>query len=243
PAQYTFFLHAPPGARASLHGAEATIRAKAAVASLTAAWEAAVWRLERTPVPVVDYVDLDRKAVLPREALRLDSSSSEKTDFMVAMRFQNGSEIPSPLTPFQTSSGEGFKSLDGSAAVVFRSGSGPLVIQGTHVGSLTSDGDTLAFRQRGGVTDLFAERVRALSTSQNRLFVADPSPVDVIMRQTPKGEKAQINCRVETDLSIYVREQPTAVILDGTMVPLRVHQGFISIPHVRQGEHIVEIEY
>ncbi|MGH9398131.1 MAG: heparinase II/III domain-containing protein [Terriglobia bacterium] len=244
PHSYTFFLHVPPGDHASIANSRALIHGASASAAMTAGGGNVRWTIQRAPVPDIAYVNLDQDSVKSRETLRLDSPPSPSADFLVAMRFQKGPGAARPLTGFHALSGEGFTGGPAdSMAIIFRTGPGSLILRNTPLGKLVSDGDALAIRRRDGVTDAFAERTRTLNLAQSPLFSADPSPVSVVMRESPLAEKVWVDCSTETSLRIRTQQRAVTVTIDKVSVPVRVHHHTISVARVPKGEHLIEIRY
>jgi hypothetical protein len=245
PHRYTFFLHVPPGSRTTLDHARAIIHGKSAFAALTAGAAGRQWTLEAAPVPENAYINLDRDAAMPRQTLRLDSSPETIADFFVTMHFQKANELPAPLVRFRTISGFGFKSARSNVEVLFRMAPARLVSRNTAFGDVISDGDAVAICKGNGITDVLAVRTGGVRIAKRLLFSAEPSAskVDLIVRQSLDGEEVHVSCLRETNLQIGVERHPVSVTLDGSGISLLLSNGFVSIPRLGQGEHVVEIKY
>jgi hypothetical protein len=237
PHVYSWFLHIPPGAEASIAGARALIRRKAAFAALTAGGENAHWTLQPQPIPTNAYVNFDRTSVLPREAFRLDSPREKAGSFLVALHFQKAGEEPAPLQPLSTASGQGFQAAPGTAEVVFRSKPGQLT-----AGGLTADGDVLAIKHGNGVEEIFGGNLRLLRRGELVLFSSNPA-TDVALREAPARVEVHIFCSAITDLKIYAEKPAREVRLDQGLVTLPQARGFISFERLAKGEHVVNITY
>jgi hypothetical protein len=237
PHAYSWFLHIPPGAAASIDAARALIRRKAAFAALTAAGENTHWTLQQQPIPTNAYVSFDRTPVEPCEAFRLDSPREKEGSFLVALHFQKAGEEAAPLQPLSTTSGQGFQAAGGVAEVIFRSKPGQL-----SAGGLTADGDVLALKHGNGVEEIFGGNLRWLRRGKQLLFSSNPA-TDVALRQAPAPVEVHVFCSAITDLKVYAEKPVREVKLDQGLVTPRQAGGFISFERLAKGEHVVNIHY
>jgi hypothetical protein len=246
PHAYSWFLHIPPGAAASIDAARALIRGKAAFAALTAAGKNTHWTLQQQPVPTVAYKDFDRIPVEPREAFRLDSPREKEGSFLVALHFQKTGEEVAPLQPLATTSAQGFRAAVGAAQVLFRSKPGQLT-----AGGLTADGDVLAIKDGNIGEEIFGGNLKFLQRGQQVLFSSNPA-TDVVLRESPAPVEVHVFCSATTDLRIYAQKPPREVRLDQGLAPYQMVRGlvtppqaggFISFGRLAKGEHVVSISY
>jgi hypothetical protein len=257
PHGYSWLLHVPPGAQASIDAAQALVHGKAAVAALTAAGENTHWTLAQQPVPTHAYGDFDRVPVEPRETFRLDTPREKEGSFLVALRFQKAGEEPAPLQPFSTISGQGFQATGGTMQVLFRSKPGPLT-----TGRLMADGDVLAIQDGNGVKEVFGGNLKVLQRGTQVVFSSIPAS-DVAMRESSQaadpsllsGEalretsalhnavEVHVFCTATTDLKIYAEKPPKEVRLDQGLVSAPQAAGFISFARLSKGEHAISITY
>jgi hypothetical protein len=244
PHRCTFFLHVPPEAHVHIDHASATIQAQFASASLTAGGANHQWSFQRAPIPENAYENLDRDQVLPRETLRLDSRSATSANLSVAMRFRKPSEV-APLAAFQTASGSGFKTPNGDVVVLLRTIPASLISTVTPFGEMSSDGNLVAMARRAGVLDLFAAEAGYLRVAHQLIFSATPATakLDVALEQSSSGITGHFECRRERSLKLFVAQSPASVTMDHQKIPLLLSGGFISIPRMPEGEHLVEIRY
>lgn len=245
PYQYTFLVHPPPGDHVQISGRRALIHGVHAFAVLTAGGPNSQWTAVRASVPGIDYVNLDRDAVKPRQTLELASPAEAATDFGVAMRFRKELQTLSPLAAFKTISGFGFKSAAGKTVVLIRTSPGLLVSRNTPFGEVSSDGDAAAISRRGGLQNVLAVRADGLRLAGRLLFSVEPntSNVDIVMQQEAAGENVHVACLKETNLQVRIMRNPIDVTVDGARIPLLTSNGFVSINHLGKGEHVVEIHY
>lgn len=243
--QYTFLVHPPSGDHVQISGRQVMIHGVHAFASLTAGGLNSQWTSERAPVPGIDYVNLDRDAVKPRQTLQLASPAEAATDFGVAMRFRKDLQTPSPFAAFKTISGFGFKSASGKTVVLIRTSPGMLVSRNTPFGGVSSSGDAAAITRREGLQDVLAVRADGLRLAGRLLFSVEPytSKVDIVIQQEPAGENVHVACWKETNLQVRITRNPIDVTVDGARIPLLATNGFVSINHLGKGEHVVEIHY
>jgi hypothetical protein len=237
PHAYSWFLHIPPEADASIDAARALIRRKAAFAALTAAGENTHWTLEPQPVPTIAYRDFDRIPVEPREAFRLDSPREKEGSFLVALHFQKAGEEAAPLQPLPTTSGQGFRAAGGTAEAIFRSKPGQLT-----TADLTADADVLAIKHGNGVEEILSGNLKVLQRGRLVLFTSSPA-TDVALRESPTALEVQIFCSAMTDLKIHAEKPAREVRLDQGLVTPRQAGGFISFERLAKGEHVVSISY
>jgi hypothetical protein len=237
PHGYSWLLHIPPGAEASIAAARALIRRKAAFAALTAAGENTHWTLEPQPVPTIAYRDFDRIQVEPREAFRLDSAQEKESSFLVALHFQKAGEEAAPLEPLSTTSGQGFQAAGGAAEVLFRSKPGQLT-----AGGLTAEADVLAIRHGNSVEEVFGGNLKFLQRGRQVLFSSSPA-TDVVLREAPAPVEVHVFCSVITDVKIYAEKPAREVRLDQGLVTPPQAGGFISFERLAKGEHVVSISY
>ncbi len=245
PHRCTFFLHVPPDAHVHIDHASATIQAQSASASLTAGGANRQWALQRTPIPENAYKNLDRDQVLPRKTLRLDSRPATSANFSVAMRFHKSSETASPFAAFEIASGNGFKTRDGDVIVLLRTTLRSLISADTPFGEINSDGSLIAVARRANVLNLLAAEAGYLRVAHQLVFSATPATaeLDVALQQSSSGVTAHFECRREISLKLSTARSPASVTMDRQKIPFLLSGVFISIPHVPEGEHLVEVRY
>ncbi len=272
PHRYSWFLHIPLGAQTKIDAAQTMIRGKTAFAALTAGGRTNPWTLQQTPIPVIDYGDLDQNRVKLREAFRLESPEGN-ADFLVAMHFQKASEGAEPLHAFSTASGEGFTTgapvaglperrrrsqraatkTGGAtqrvapATILFRIGAGRETrrVDATtalSAGDITADGDVLAVSESDGTQQIFSADVHSLRRGQQLLF-SSTAAIDAVLRESPSLAELQVLCPAETSLKIRAERQPAEVTLDQGRISAPVVAGFLSLAYLAKGEHVVRISY
>ena len=239
PHLYSWFVHPPSGAHTDIASAAALIRGKDACTVLSAAGENRHWTIERQPVPTPTYVDLDRTPVVPRVALRLDSSQQKMARFLVAMHFQKAAEAAVPIEPFQTSSAEGFRSHDatGATTVLFRRENGPLM-----AGDIVADGAGLVVIERADAEELLAIQVQSLRRGPQTLMSAS-APIEAVLENRPSFRNLYLTCASETDLRLFPEKKPVALTVDGVPTTAGITEKFISLAHLAKGEHVLRIAY
>ncbi len=242
---YSWILHVPPEAGASVDATGALIRGKAALATMTAAGRAnhlpaprlrqAGWTLVETPNPGWGFGDLDRAKIVSREAFRLDAPASKEAEFLVGMRFQKASEAPAPLRTLSDTSSYGF-SEQGHGTAVFRIGAGPLT-----VGDVSADGEALAVRENQDSLEIFVQQARSVSRGK-QLLLSSSAPVEVVITKHRTVDEVNLVSTAETDVKILTPQPPAEVKLDERLI--EVHPaGSIALKHLRPGEHVVTIAY
>ena len=236
PHAYTWMLHIPPGAEASIAAGQAVIRRKAAFATLTAAGENTRWTLAPQPIPTMVYGDFDHVPVEPRRAFRLDSLRQKLGNFLVGLRFQKAGQEPSPLQPLSSASGQGFQ-LSPDSVVLFRSRPGLLTS-----GDLTADAEALAVKLGNGVKEIFGAKILSLQGGGQRLLSAS-APADLVLRLAPDSAEVHAFCSTATDLKIYAAKPPQQVMLDEGVIHPAQTGAFISFERLAKGEHVIKIRY
>lgn len=238
PHEYAWLLHIPPGAQTSMQGNQALIHGKAAFAVITNGGENRPWSLERQPIPAYGtYSDFDGKPVEPRETFRLDSAREKAGHFLVGMHFQAAGEESTPLQVFQTTSGEGFRSPDGSAQVLFRRQAGEL-----NLGDLTAESDVLAIRNSNGEEEVFGGNLKDLRRGKDVLLSANPA-TDVTISQPSAPVEIHVFCSAKTDLIVNTGKTPREVSLDRTLVKAPRVADSLTFGQLAKGEHIISIRY
>ena len=239
PHEYSWFLHVPAGAQARADAAEALIQGKGALAAITAAGPNTHWKLQTQPVAISAYIDLDRIPVEPRKTFLLDSSRAKEASFLVAMHFQKGSGPAAPLTPVQTSSGEGFRTsgANSSTVVLFRRSVGSLT-----AGEISTDGTNLVVIEKDGVEEILSAQVRSLRRGQQTLLSAT-SAVEVVLDKSPSYDDVHLVCASETEVKLFLKKQPVDVMVDQAHTTPTLAGGSISLAHLAKGEHVVRISY
>lgn len=239
PHTYSWFLHPPPGAQASVDAAHAVIRRDLAFATVSAGNDNAHWQLGEQPVPVIAYRDFDRNTIAPREALRLDSPRERSASFLVALHLQKGTEQAVPLLPFRTASGEGFKFEQGggSTTILFRRAAGSLT-----AGGISTDGDGLVVSKDGSAENILAVGATWLQRSRQVVFSAVPA-ADVAMEKLSSATELHLECAGETNLKFLPENRPVGMWIDRVRASLTLAQGFVSLAHLAKGEHVVRIAY
>jgi hypothetical protein len=99
--------------------------------------------------------------------------------------------------------------------------------------------------RRAGVLDLFAAEAGYLRVAHQLIFSATPATakLDVALEQSSSGITGHFECRRERSLKLFVAQSPASVTMDHQKIPLLLSGGFISIPRMPEGEHLVEIRY
>lgn len=245
PHRCTFLLHIPPGTHAHVDQAGATIQARSASASLTAGGANRHWVLQRAPIPENAYENLDRDRVLPRETLRLDSRPTISANFSVAMQFHKSSETTVSFTAFEIASGDGFKTRNGDRVVLLRTKFGLPISADTSLGEIDSNGSLIALVRRTEGLDLLAAEAGYLRVAHQLVFSVEPSTarVDMALWRDTSGIVGHFDCQRDAKLKLRVGQRPTLVALDHQKIPLFFSDGVVSISHIPEGDHFVEIKY
>ncbi|MDE3181156.1 MAG: heparinase II/III family protein, partial [Acidobacteriota bacterium] len=239
PYRYTFLLHCPPGDATDLKGSDALIRGTRGYAALTAG-ENRRWTIVRAPIPVIDYGDLDRIAIKPRQILRLETSGASDAIFAVGMLFGNRSAPPHSLQAFETRTEKGFQNSGIMAA--FRTGPGLLRLASPSHGVVAADGGALAVIDRDSVISIFAEGAHTVKQEQREIMSAEQTPVTVAIREDSAGEKVWVSSPSATGLRIYPLRKAKAAAIDHRSVSVPA-SGAVLFSRVPKGEHLIEILY
>lgn len=230
PHQFSWLLHTSGEAKVETSGAEASIRVSAARASLTVAGQMS-WKTATMPVSILRFKNLDVARIDAPQELRLDSVRGHSVDFLVGMKLGLEQSNHERLKPFTTAAGEGLRSVDGQAAVVFRTGAGPLQLSG-----LKTDGSALAQDHSGWMA------VGATSAEQggHAAFHAS-TPVNVEWESAPSGASLTLHTPAGATVEIAFAAKPKSVELDGRAVQPIYKDGKVSLAALGAGEHHVKI--
>lgn len=240
---FTWLLHAPPDTKLTDHGAFASIQANSAHADVLAAGANNSWIKQDTPIPVTEFINLDRQHIEPRQEVLLTSPSTADTQFLVGMKFAAGPAGSAPeMQSWSEKSGQGLRTTEtGSqgASIVFRTGTGDLVLDSDDGHALATDGSVLAQRGSGGNSWL-AVGARSVKDGGKIIF-RSAQPTDVAWERANGVTDLTVQAGAAATLEILCAEPPASVTLDGKSAPVLYERGMLTIKLLAPGEHYVVI--
>lgn len=174
PHVFTWQLH--PAGRSTV-GKDGTVELEGSqgktAAVLTAVDPAERWRIERVPIPALEFEDIDARKIQERHNIETDSPPTTSHEFLESIAIDGGAAGQEKVSRFETKTGKGFRlvSEDGSTIFLKRSHEGALVADEIDV-----DGDMMAVARRKGETHIFAADARSLQL-RNGLSLKFSQPV------------------------------------------------------------------
>lgn len=233
PHRFTYFLHAPPGARTETDGNHARINGDHASALITATGGS--WNAQPAPIPVTAFRDLDRQRVQARSVLRLTTTSNTSATILVGMRFVRNGSSQESLAVHRTANASGFAldANDTHAIALFRTGSGELA-----AGGVSTDGNILAVTHRSNSSSVFASAARSVRDGDRTTFSAS-IPVDFVISHNAKAEEVS----VAADRAVQVQITSARAITEVTLDCGRISNasGETAVIQVKAGEHIIRL--
>ncbi len=230
PHQFSWLLHTSGDAKVETSGADASIQLGAASASLTAEGPNATWTTATMPISILRFKSLDGARIDAPKELRLDSARGRSADFLVGVKLGKQSNADG-LKPFTTAAGEGLQSADGQAAVVFRTGAGPLQLSG-----VKTDGSVLAEDGPGWM----AVGATSVERDGREVFHAS-APVSVEGESAASGMNLTLHTPAGARVEIASVDRPHSVELDGKAITPIYKDGKLGLAALAAGEHHVKI--
>jgi Heparinase II/III-like protein len=235
--RYQWLLHVPVGDVRKVQGADAFITGVRAEAALTAVGRNTAWKTEATPLAGDRYGDFDRQRLQQPSEYRLDSAPAPAARFLVGITFGKGTSGLAPAAALSENNSEGlrFESSGGVWNVMFRTGAGRL-----ELAEFSTDGRILGNRRDASREIIFAAGARSLSRGGKALLEAS-SPVTISLQESPGEMELHVFCAGESRLKVRVVKSPGGAVVDGQGVQAEVVNGFLVLPKLGQGEHVVQI--
>lgn len=230
PHQFSWLLHTSGEAKVETSGAGASIQLGDASASLTAVGRMS-WKTATMPISILRFKNLDGARINAPKELRLDSTRGRSADFLVGMKLGLNQGREEQLKPFTTAAGEGLRSVDDKAAVVFRTGAGALQFSG-----VKTDGSALAKDGSGWM----AVGATSVERDGHEVFHAS-TPLSVEWESAASGVDLTLHTPAGATVVIACATKPHSVELDRKAATPIYKDGKLSLAALTAGEHHVNI--